>query len=121
MAIPVISNEDSSWDELSEAEEKSIQIVKAEVERKVMEAMRKCGALVPEEINQDLAHASPLAKQLLEVPFPSKFKIPQLESYDGTLNPQSHLAKFCTLMHLHTSQEALLCKVFPTTLKDIAQ
>ena len=86
-----------------------------------MEALKKYGPLAPKEVDQDLAYTSPLAKPLLEVPFPSKFKIPQLESYDGSTNPRSHLAKFCTMMHLHTTIDALLCKVFPITLQDVAQ
>ena len=45
----------------------------------------------------------------------------QLESYDGILNPRSHLVEFCTVMHLYTTSEALFCKKFPTTLKDVAQ
>ena len=51
-------------------------ITNADAEKKVLDAMKKCEALAPEEIDQDLAHASPLTKRLLEVPFPSKFKIP---------------------------------------------
>ena len=57
-----ISNEDSSWDQLSEAEEKSMQIAYADVEKKVLEAMKKYRAPTLEEIDQDLALASPLTK-----------------------------------------------------------
>ena len=47
MASPVIYSDDSSSDELSEAKEKSMQISNTEVEKQVMEVMKKCGALVP--------------------------------------------------------------------------
>ena len=47
VAGPAIYSEDSSWDELSEAKEKSMQISNVEVENQVMEVMKKCGALAP--------------------------------------------------------------------------
>ena len=47
VAGPAISSEDSSWDELSEAKEKSMQISNVEVEKQVMEVMKKGGALSP--------------------------------------------------------------------------
>ena len=46
-----ISSEDSSWDQLSEVEEKSMQITNVDVGKKVLEAMKKYGALAPEEID----------------------------------------------------------------------
>ena len=47
VAGPAISSEDSTWDELSEAKEKSMQINNVEVEKQVMEVMKKGGALAP--------------------------------------------------------------------------
>ena len=47
VAGPAISSEDSSWDELSEAKEKSMQISNVEVEKQVIEVMKKGGALSP--------------------------------------------------------------------------
>ena len=50
-ASPTISSKDSSWDQLSEAVEKSMQIINADAEKKVLEVMKKCKALAPEEID----------------------------------------------------------------------
>ena len=50
-------------------------------------------------------------------PLPFKFKMPSLDSYDGTRNPCDHIATFKTTMHLQGVSDKIMCKAFPTTLK----
>ena len=43
---------------------------------------------------------SPFTAVVLECPVPSKFRLPQLESFDGLKNPQDHLNTFKTTLGL---------------------
>ena len=54
-------------------------------------------------------------------PLPPKFKIPSLNSYDGTCDPFDHIATFKTTMHLQRVLDEIMCGVFPTTLKGLAR
>ena len=46
-----------------------------------------------------------------------KFRMPQIESYDGVKDPLDHLETFKTLMHLQGVPDEIMCRAFPTTLK----
>ena len=50
----------------------------------------------------DLVHRtnSPFIASITSHPLPSKFKMPTLDSYDGTRDPYDHIAMFKTTMHL---------------------
>ena len=50
-------------------------------------------------------------------PLPHKFRMPQIDSYDGVKNPLDHLETFKTLMHLQGVADEIMCRAFPTTLK----
>ena len=52
---------------------------------------------------------------------PHYFKMPQLESYDGLADPVDHLESFKVVMLLHGATDVILCKVFFSTLKGVAQ
>ncbi|EHA8590342.1 hypothetical protein COCNU_scaffold017266G000020 [Cocos nucifera] len=57
----------------------------------------------------------------MQEPVPQNFKLPQLESYDGTSDPVDHLEAFRTMMLLHDASDAMLCRAFPSTLKEAAR
>ena len=85
--------------------------------RKVMNEMRENMRRVnPVE---DLVHQtdSPFTASINGHPLPSKFKMPSLDSYDGTCDPFDHIATFKTTMHLQGVSYEIMCRVFPTTLK----
>lgn len=50
----------------------------------------------------DLVHQTdyPFITSINNHPLPSKFKMPSLDSYDGTRAPCDHIATFKTTMHL---------------------
>ena len=48
-------------------------------------------------------------------PLPQKFRMPQIESYDGVKDPFDHLETFKTLMHLQGVPDEIMCRAFPTT------
>ncbi|XP_075670419.1 uncharacterized protein LOC142640227 [Castanea sativa] len=70
--------------------------------------------------------ASPLGELALyctrhSVPLPPKFRMSQIEAYDGSKDPLDHLESFKTLMHLQGVADEIMCRAFPTTLKGPAR
>ena len=63
---------------------------------------------------------SPFMASINGHPLPSKFKLPSLDSYDGTRDPFDHIATFKTTMHLQEVPNEIMCRAFPTTLKSPA-
>ena len=47
---------------------------------------------------------------------PSKFTRPPINSYDGKTNPVEHVSHYIHMMSLHTHNDALMYKVFPSSL-----
>ena len=68
---------------------------------------------------EDLVHQtdSPFTASIIGQPLPPKFKMPSLDSYDGTRDPFDHIATFKTTMHLQGVPYEIMCRAFPTTLK----
>ena len=54
-------------------------------------------------------------------PLPQKFRMPQIESYDGVKDPLNHLETFKTLMYLQGVLDEIMCRAFPMTLKGLAR
>ena len=50
-----------------------------------------------------------------------KFRMPQIDSYDGVKDSLDHLETFKTLMHLQEVADEIMCRAFPTTLKGAAR
>ena len=59
----------------------------------------------------------PFTTAVLECPVPSKFRLPQLEPFDGLKDPKDHLNTFKTMLGLQQPPDEILCHSFPTTLK----
>ena len=59
--------------------------------------------------------------QSTKLPFPLKFYLPQLESYDGSKDPLDHNESFKMLMLLQMTLDEVMCRAFPTTLKGAAR
>ena len=64
---------------------------------------------------------SPFTIPVNSCPLSQKFRMPQIESYDGVKDPLDHLETFKTLMHLYGVPNKIMCRVFPTTLKGVAR
>ena len=41
---------------------------------------------------------------------------PSFNSYDGKMDPVEHVSHYIQMMSLHTNNDALMCKVFPSSL-----
>ena len=63
----------------------------------------------------------PFTTAVLECPVPSKFRLPQLEPFDGLKDPQDHLNSFKTTLGIQQPLDEILCCSIPTTLKKAAR
>nr|KYP48680.1 hypothetical protein KK1_029662 [Cajanus cajan] len=56
----------------------------------------------------------------METPLPHGWKPLHLDRYDGTTDPDEHIDLYTTQVNLYTNNDAILCRVFPTSLKGAA-
>ena len=54
-------------------------------------------------------------------PLPAKFRMPQVETYDGSRDLLNLLESFKTLKHLQGVLDEIMCRAFPTTIKGLAK
>ena len=66
------------------------------------------------------AARSSFSRDIEMPPRPSKFTRPPFNSYDGKTNPVEHVSHYIQMMSLHTHNNALMCKVFPSSLSPTA-
>ena len=60
---------------------------------------------------------SPFIAFVTSFPLPLKFRMSQVEAYNGSKDLLNHLKSFKTLMHLQGVVDEIMCRAFPTTLK----
>ena len=60
---------------------------------------------------------SPFTAEVLRYPLPAKFRMPQVEAFDGVKDPVDHLNTYKNQMELHRYQDLVRCRAFATTLK----
>nr|XP_023915565.1 uncharacterized protein LOC112027127 [Quercus suber] len=91
--------------------------------RKEMDELRNA---IREKTDQSVgrlvrATDSPFTTGVLGCPVPLKFRLPQLEPFDGLKDPQDHLNTFKTTLGLQQTHNEILCRSFPTTFKRAAR
>ena len=60
---------------------------------------------------------SPFTAEMLHYPLPAKFRMPQVETFDGVKDPVKHLNTYKNQMELHGYQDPVRCRAFAITLK----
>ena len=55
--------------------------------------------------------------EVLHFPLPAKFRMPQVEAFDGVRAPVDHLNTYKNQMELHGYQDPVRCRAFAITLK----
>ena len=60
---------------------------------------------------------SPFTAEVLHLPLPAKFRMPQIEAFDGTKDPVDHLNTYKNQMKLHGYQDPVQCRAFAIMLK----
>ena len=66
------------------------------------------------------AARSPFSNEIEQAPMPSRFMRPSFDSYDGKTDPVEHISHYIHMMSLHAHNDALMCKVFPSSLGSMA-
>ena len=73
-----------------------------------------------EQADLDSFADSPFVERIAGTEIPKEFKMPTIKSYDGTTDPQEHVAAYKQKMQVisgtHDSREAQMCKGFGSTL-----
>ena len=60
---------------------------------------------------------SPFTAEVLHFPLPAKFRMPQMEAFDGVRDPVNHLNTYKNKMELLGYQDPVRCRAFAITLK----
>ena len=60
---------------------------------------------------------SPFMAEVLHFSLPVKFRMPQVEAFDGVKDPVNHLNTYKNQMELHEYQDPVRCRAFAITLK----
>ena len=60
---------------------------------------------------------SPFTAEVLHFPLPEKFRMPQIEAFDGAKDPIDHLNTYKNQMEVHGYQDPVQCRAFAITLK----
>ncbi|XP_073138248.1 uncharacterized protein [Henckelia pumila] len=63
----------------------------------------------------------PFSQEVIEEPLPLNYKSAKIREYDGSTDPEEHLARFENVAMLHCYGDKIKCKVFLTTLVDSSQ
>ena len=63
---------------------------------------------------------SPFTAEVLHFPLPAKFRMPQVEAFDGVRDPVDHLNTYKNQMELHGYQDLVRCRAYAITLKGLA-
>ena len=61
--------------------------------------------------------SSPLGRHILDYEPPSGFVIPAFTTFDGSADPYNHMLHYNQAMILNASNDHLLSKVFPASLR----
>ncbi|XP_075645517.1 uncharacterized protein LOC142616579 [Castanea sativa] len=62
------------------------------------------------------AARSPFSRDIESAPMPSRFARPPFNSYTGRTDLVEHVSHYIQMMSLHSHNNALMCKVFPSSL-----
>ncbi|KAF5450076.1 hypothetical protein F2P56_030455 [Juglans regia] len=85
-----------------------------------MEVAKQMGQ--PTTVDQLLTYVGlPYSTGILAVPIPPRFKVPQMEAYDGNKDSLEHLETFKAHMTLHGYPSEVACRAFPLTLRGAAR
>ena len=63
---------------------------------------------------------SPFTRNIADASLPQRFHQPTFTIYNGWTNPVEHVSHFSQRMTVHSKDEALMCKVFPSSLGPVA-
>jgi len=62
----------------------------------------------------------PFVDGIVNVELPPKWRGLSIDRYDGSTDPDEHIDVYTTDIELFTTNEAIMCRVFPNNLKGMA-
>ena len=68
----------------------------------------------------DQLSKSPFICRIEGATLPRRFQQPTFTIYNGNTDPMEHVSQFNQRMKVHSKNEALMCKVFPSSLGPVA-
>ena len=68
----------------------------------------------------DQLFKSPFARRIEGATLPRRFQQPTFAICNSKTNPVEHVSQFNQRMAVHSKNEALMCKVFPSSLGPVA-
>ncbi|KAL2338821.1 hypothetical protein Fmac_013267 [Flemingia macrophylla] len=63
------------------------------------------------------SHKHPFSKRIIEAPLLENWRGLLMDKYDGSTDPEEHLNMFLTQVTLFVQNEAVFCRMFPTSLR----
>ncbi|GKV24937.1 hypothetical protein SLEP1_g34474 [Rubroshorea leprosula] len=95
----------------------------AELKRQLKDVQKSINELKSPKSHQQTLDldSAPLNLSITAEPYQEGFKIPHLETYDGLGDPDEHLHTYQAIMRIQNANDAMMCKVFPVTLKSTAR
>ncbi|XP_030941498.1 uncharacterized protein LOC115966397 [Quercus lobata] len=77
-----------------------------------------CRGLGNDAMNKELSQVSksPFTRNIEDASLPRRFHQPTFTIYNGRTDPVEHVSHFSQRMAVHSKDEALMCKVFPSSL-----
>jgi len=76
--------------------------------------------LIRSTLTADPNRRHPFTNNIIEVPLSEKWKGFNRDRYDGSTDPDKHMDAYTTHTSLYTSDDTVLCRMFPTSLKGAA-
>ena len=98
---------EQSWEQRFKSLQKELSRVK--------EVVRGCASDTMDTLVQQTE--SPFTAEVLHFPLPAKFRMPQVEAFNGVRDPVDHLNTYKIQMELHGYQDPVRCRAFAITLK----
>ena len=96
-----------SWEQRFKGIQQELSLMKEVVKGRALDSM---DTLVQQT-------ESSFTTEVLHFPLPAKFRMPQIEAFDGTKDPVDHLNIYKNQMELHGYQDPVRCRAFSITLK----
>ncbi|GKV36704.1 hypothetical protein SLEP1_g44804 [Rubroshorea leprosula] len=95
----------------------------ADLERQLRDVQKSIDELKSPRSHQQTLDldSAPLNLSITVEPYQEGFKIPHLETYDGSGDPDEHLHTYQAIIRIQNANDAMMCKVFLATLKSTAR
>ncbi|KAH7845081.1 hypothetical protein Vadar_008225 [Vaccinium darrowii] len=92
--------------------------MKAQIESLAKQVKGKAPTTVEELVQNTNSSFTP---EVMREPLPLKFKMPHIDTFNGSTDPLDHLETYKNLMMLQAVPDEIMCRAFPVTLNGSAR